>query len=152
MRSLRDGRSIHLLDIENLTASPAPTTAEVRQTMNEYRERVPIGPMDQFIAAVNPRSMVSAGIAIRGAQLLIRPGADGADSALTEAAVSGRIDLRFERVVIGSGDGYFADLAVWLAGAGLRVNVVSRPTSLNWRLYIAGSDITYLPSRLALAA
>ncbi|WP_326829128.1 hypothetical protein OIE13_31600 [Streptosporangium sp. NBC_01810] len=152
MRSLCDGRSIHLLDIENLTASSLPTTAEVGQTMNEYREHVPIGPMDQFIVAVNPRSMVNVGIAIRGVQLLIRSGADGADRALVEAAVSGRIDLRFERVVIGSGDGYFADLAAWLAAAGLHVTVVSRPASLNWRLYAAAGDITYLPPALALAA
>ncbi|MDA0632144.1 hypothetical protein OUY22_01855 [Nonomuraea sp. MCN248] len=149
MRSLRDGRAIHLLDIENLTASPLPTTAEVEQTMSEYGQRVPVGPLDQFVVGVNPRSLVEVGRGICGAQILTRSGPDGADSVLTEVAIGDRIDLRFERVFIGSGDGYFADLVVWLATAGVRVTIVTRHGLLSWRLYVATGDITYLDTALA---
>lgn len=81
---------------------------------------MPVGPVDQFVVGVNPRSLIEVGRGFRGAQILTRSGPDGADSVLTETAIGDRIDLRFERVVIGSGDGYFADLVAWLIAAGLR--------------------------------
>lgn len=144
LRSLRRGRAIHLLDIENLAGSPRPTTYDVRQTMGAYRHAVPIGPLDQFIVAVNHSALVPVGVAmglaLGGVQLLVRSGPDGADQALDEAARTDRVDLRFERVVIGSGDGYFADLAGWLAGRGLHVTVASRRDRLSWRLYTAVPD------------
>ncbi|MEZ7129649.1 hypothetical protein ACBR40_30315 [Nonomuraea sp. AD125B] len=149
MRTLRAGRAIHLLDIENLTASPSPTAAEIAHTMSDYLQRVPVGPLDQFVVGVNPRSLVEVGRVIHGAQILTRSGPDGADSVLAEMAVSDRVDLRFERVVIGSGDGYFADLAVWLAARDARVTVVTRTGLLSWRLYVAVRDITYLDAALA---
>ncbi|MGP3918200.1 hypothetical protein [Nonomuraea sp. 10N515B] len=140
---------MHVLDIENLTTSPLPTTVEVEQTMTEYRQRVQVGPLDQFVVGVNPRSLIEVGRGIRGAQILTRSGPDGADSVLTEMAVSDRIDLRFERVVIGSEDGYFAGLVAWLTAAGVHVTVVTRHGVLSWRLYVATSDITYLDTALA---
>ncbi|NRQ33340.1 hypothetical protein HII36_16005 [Nonomuraea sp. NN258] len=143
-RPLREGRTVHLLDIENLTASTSPTTPEVERVMAAYRRLVPVGPLDQFIAAVSHRALVPVGVALRGTRLLVRSGPDGADSILTETAVADRVDLRFERAVIGSGDGYFADLARWLAVAGAQVTVVTRTGSLSRRLYTATGHITYL--------
>jgi hypothetical protein len=139
-------RAVHLLDIENLTASPRPGALEVTATMELYRTAVPIGRMDQFIAAVNPRSLVSVGIALQGVQLLTLSGPDGADRALVETALEDHLDQRFSRVVIGSGDGYFAGLAVWLIGRGVHVTVVSRRGALNWRLYTSVPDTVILDS------
>ncbi|GAA3146930.1 hypothetical protein [Nonomuraea roseoviolacea] len=149
MRTLRAGRAIHLLDIENLAASPTPAATEIAHTMSDYLRRVPVGPLDQFVVGVNPRSLAEVGRVIHGAQILTRSGPDGADSVLTEMAVNDRIDLRFERVVIGSGDGYFADLATWLTAHDVQVTVVSRTGLLSWRLYVAVRDITYLDAVLA---
>jgi hypothetical protein len=132
------------LDIENLAGSARPATAEVDRVMGAYQRLVPIGPMDHVVVAVNHNALVAVGLAFHGVQLLVRSGPDGADSALSEAARADRIDLRFERVVIGSGDGYFADLALWLADHGVRVFVVARPRSLSWRLYAAANDFAYL--------
>ncbi|RCG32727.1 NYN domain-containing protein [Sphaerisporangium album] len=142
--SLRHGRAMHLLDIENLVGAPHPTTCEVEEVMTVYEMVVPIGEMDQYMVAVNPSALVAVGIAFPGVRLLTRPGPDGADQALGETAHDDRIDLRFERVVIGSGDGYFVDLARWLAEAGLHVTVVSRPGSLSRRLSAAVSDVVSL--------
>jgi hypothetical protein len=149
MRTLRAGRAIHLLDIENLVASPSPTATEIAHTMSDYLQRVPIGPLDQFVVGVNPRSLVEVGRVIHGAQILTRSGPDGAGSVLTEMALSDRIDRRFERVVIGSGDGYFADLVAWLTTHDVHVTVVSRTGLLSWRLYVAARDVTYLDAALA---
>ncbi|MEN3536104.1 hypothetical protein AAH991_13395 [Microbispora sp. ZYX-F-249] len=140
LRSLRRGRAVHLLDIENLTGTALPTTHDVHRVMNAYQRTVPVGPLDQFIVAVNHNALVSVGIALRGVQLLARSGRNGADQALDEAARTARVDLRFERAVIGSGDGYFADLALWLAGCGLHVTVVAQRACLSWRLYTAVPD------------
>jgi hypothetical protein len=143
-KSLRLGRTIHLLDIENLTRATRPTTTEVVDVMATYQRLVPIGPLDQFVVAVNHGAFVAVGIALRGAQLLARSGPDGADQALVEAARNDRVDLRFDRVVIGSGDGYFADLAAWLRAGGVQVTVVSRRECLSWRLYTAVPDLIFL--------
>lgn len=151
-RLLRQGRGVHLLDLENLTGSPRPTTAQVTAFMADYRKLVPIGPMDQFVVAVNPGALLSVGIALHGIQLLIRSGPDGADRALTESAYSDRLPERFERVVIGSGDGHFTDLAAWLAGRGTHVTVVSRRGALNWRLYVAAPEVIVFETSTAQAA
>jgi hypothetical protein len=149
MRTLRAGRTIHLLDIENLAASPSPTATEIAHTMSDYLRRVPVGPLDQFVVGVNPRSLVEVGRVIHGARILTRSGPDGADSVLAETAIGDRVDLRFERVVIGSGDGYFADLVTWLTAHDVHVTVVSRTRLLSWRLYVTTPDITYLDAALA---
>ncbi|WP_248961165.1 NYN domain-containing protein [Sphaerisporangium perillae] len=142
--SLRHGRAMHLIDIENLVGGSHPTTCEVEEVMTVYEAVVPVGEMDHYVVAVNPAALVAVGIAFPGARLLTRPGPDGADQALGETAYDDRIDLRFERVVIGSGDGYFVDLAHWLRESGLHVTVVSRPGSLSRRLSAAVSDVVCL--------
>ncbi|WP_283137553.1 NYN domain-containing protein [Rhizohabitans arisaemae] len=152
LQTLRKDRAIHLLDIENLTGSGRPTTADVREVMRAYTRLVAIGRLDQFVVAVNPRSLLAVGLALPGVQLLTRAGPDGADQALVEAAYTARIDLRFERIVIGSGDGYFAELAIWLTAAGRRVTVVSRTGSLSRRLAVAVADRVTLDPGLDLAA
>lgn len=142
--SLRHGRAMHLLDIENLVGSTRPTTCEVEEVMTVYETLVPIGAMDHYVVAVNHSALVAVGIAFHGVRLLARSGPDGADRALAETAYDDRIDLRFERVVIGSGDGYFVDLAHWLTESGLHVTVVSRPGSLSRRLSATVSDVICL--------
>ncbi|MGW0590362.1 NYN domain-containing protein [Streptosporangium sp. NPDC002607] len=151
-RRLRSGRAMHLLDIENLTGASRPTTSEVAEVMVLYRRIVPIGPMDQFVVAVNHGALVAVGIAFHGVQLLARSGPDGADQALAEAARGDRMDQRFDRVVIGSGDGYFADLACWLAECGVHVTVVSQRESLSRRLRAEVSAVITLEPPAAQVA
>ncbi|MEU0521521.1 hypothetical protein [Streptosporangium sp. NPDC006007] len=134
MRNLSQGRAVHLLDVENLVGAARPATGVVRTMMSRYRERVPTGGMDQYVAAVNHGAMVSVGLALAGIQLLVRSGPDGADHALIEVIRLDRLADRFERVVIGSGDGTFTEFAGRLAGVGVQVVVVSRPGALNHRL------------------
>ncbi|SDH28409.1 NYN domain-containing protein [Sinosporangium album] len=149
LRALRHGRAIHLLDIENLTGSGCPTTESVHEVMALYARHIAIGPMDHFIAAVSHHSLIAAGIALRGMRLLARSGRDGADRALVETARHDRIDLRFERVVIGSGDHYFTGLATWLRGRGIHVTVLSHPNRLSRQLRAAALDVVTFPPALS---
>ncbi|MDP9870029.1 MULTISPECIES: hypothetical protein [Streptosporangium] len=134
MRNLSEGRAVHLLDVENLVGNARPATRDVQAMMDRYRERVPIGGMDQYVVAVNHGAMLPVGLALAGIQLLVRSGPDGADAALGEVIRLDHLADRFERVVIGSGDGVFAESADWLSGRGVLVVVVSRPGALNRRL------------------
>ncbi|MCG5213734.1 PIN domain-containing protein [Streptosporangium soli] len=131
MRNLSFGRTVHLLDVENLVGSARPGTREVATMMTHYRRRVPAGVMDQYVVAVNHGALLTVGMALTGVQLLARSGRDGADNALREVIMLDHLDARFERVVIGSGDGIFTELAAWLAGLGMLVVVVSRPGALS---------------------
>jgi hypothetical protein len=77
----------------------------------------------------------------QSARRLVRSGNNGADEALLDVLREENIDARFTQVVIGSGDGIFADAAAWLSGQGLEVTVVSRPDSLSRRLELAASRV-----------
>ncbi|MBG0830366.1 NYN domain-containing protein [Planomonospora sp. ID67723] len=134
MRNISQGRSVHLLDVENLVGAPRPATSDVVTMMDHYRKRVPASGMDQYVAAVNHGALVTVGLALAGIQILVRSGRDGADEALCEVIRFDHLDDRFERVIIGSGDGIFTELADWLRRRGVQVVVVSRPDALSYRL------------------
>jgi uncharacterized LabA/DUF88 family protein len=75
-----------------------------------------------------------------------RPGPDGADEALIEAALTEADRGRYTNFVIGSGDHRFADLHDLLSERGYPVTVVSRPHALSRRLRSrAGDRVLYLP-------
>jgi uncharacterized LabA/DUF88 family protein len=75
---------------------------------------------------------------------LIRSGPDGADLALIQAMMTERIPERFRRVVLGSGDGIFAEVCALLQAAGCAVAVVSRKESLSRALRFAVRDVRLL--------
>jgi len=74
----------------------------------------------------------------------IRSGPDGADLELLDVIDHENVAERFTHVVIGSGDGIFADAATSLAAASRWVTVVSRCESLSARLRLAACDVIYL--------
>jgi len=78
-------------------------------------------------------------------------GQDGADRALVTAARFLSAD-DFNRVVIGSGDHYFVELAEHCRQLGIAVVVVSRADALSRRLAAIAGDVVTLPADYALAA
>lgn len=125
------GRTLHLIDIENLAGGSVATTAEVVEAVARYRSALAVRAGDHVVIGSGRRLLIAAGLAWPGARLLLGRGVDGADLALLEAAH--RVDeiaAAYHRVVIGSGDGIFAELASALRRAGLVVGVVSRPDAL----------------------
>ena len=82
----------------------------------------------------------------RRARYVVRSGPDGADLALIDVIREERVNERFRHVVIGSGDGIFADVASLLGLAGVQVTAVSRPESLSSKLRLAARGHVLLPS------
>lgn len=137
-------RSLHLIDIENLTDSPSPSAAEVRQCWHHY-EVVPVGPHDQFVIACSHHAAPSVGWAWPRGRRLWRSGENGADLALLEVIAQERVEERFKSVVLASGDGIFTDAVARLGAQGVDVTVVSRPESLSRSLMLAASSHIFFP-------
>jgi len=149
---LRAGRQLILIDIENLTGTPSPTCEEVETAKADLR-KVVLGFDDaQHIVACSHHAAPTVAFAFRAARHLWRSGPDGADLALLDVLENERVDERFERVTICSGDGIFTMSAAWLAGAGVDVTVVSLPGHLSTRLRLAARHITLLPVVAAVSA
>jgi hypothetical protein len=133
-------RSLHLVDLENLLADPWARGPCVGHALDEYLARARFRRGDLVFVAGNPWLMVELGwsqidsarpvechrFAARGPQ--------GADNKLLEASPLAWVARRFDRLVVGSGDGVFADRLVAARASGLSVRIVSRPESLSGRL------------------
>ena len=107
------GRCLHLVDIENLLGNPRPAdTQQAVEVFETYLVAAVWHPGDLVVVASNPGLMKTLAFQlpdIPSSWRCIR-GADGADRLLLQA-VPNRLHTRFSRLVIGSGDGIFADLA-----------------------------------------
>lgn len=119
-------RTLHLVDLENLSGGPSRSSADHRRAWRAYVEATGIVEGDQVVVAASGRVMRHAvwflptGIATHAAN-----GADGADRVLLEVGDAAWIASRFDRLVIGSGDHAFADLADSVRALGIAVEVVA---------------------------
>jgi len=143
--SHRAGRQLILIDIENLTGTPSPTCDEVQTAKAGLRQVVPGFDDAQHVVACSHHAVPTVAFAFRGTRHLWRSGPDGADLALLDVLENERVDERFERVTICSGDGIFAASAAWLAGADVDVSVVSLQGHLATRLQLAARSVILLP-------
>jgi len=74
-------RTLHLLDVENLTGTAAPGAAQARDLRARYTVLVPIGDLDQIVIASSHLTLKKTGCWWPGARYLVRSGPDGADLA-----------------------------------------------------------------------
>ena len=146
------GRHLILVDIENLTTTASPTTLEVETVVATLRKVVPGFDDDQKIVACSHHAARTVAFAFPRARHLWQSGPDGADLALLDVLANERVDERFERVTICSGDGIFAAAAARLAGTGVDVTAVSLPGRLAGRLQLAARHVTLLPVAPVTAA
>jgi hypothetical protein len=151
-KSLRAGRQLILIDIENLTATPKPTADEVVSAVTTLRMLVPGFDASQRIVACGHRAAPTVAFAFPRARHLWRSGPDGADCALLAVLENEDVDKRFERVTICSGDGIFAPVAAWLGGVDVDVTVVSLRGHLAARLQLAARHVTLLAPAISIAA
>jgi hypothetical protein len=129
------GRTLHLVDLENLMRGPVHDISAIAYALREYRMAAAVSSTDHVVLAVNPALAVDAGRAWPGARLRIGGGPDGADEALLHD-VSDRqwVAERYDRVVIGSGDGIFAFAAAEFQSLGIAVGVVAPEHGVSHRL------------------
>jgi hypothetical protein len=146
------GRQLVLIDIENLTGTPSPTCEDVEMAKAALRLVVPGFNDAQHIVACSHHAAPTVAFAFQRARHLWRSGPNGADLALLGVLEKERVDERFERVSICSGDGIFAASAAWLAAADVDVTVISLPGHLAARLELAARHVTLLPSGTPVVA
>jgi hypothetical protein len=142
---LPSNRTIHLVDIENVCRNPRPRRVEVEAARRCYEDLISPKTGDHIVLACNHGACVEVGLGWRGARVVTRSGPNGADRALLDVIDQERLSSRFQHVVIGSGDGIFADAAAQLASDGLDVTVVSLKRALSRRLQLAACRVCYIP-------
>jgi uncharacterized LabA/DUF88 family protein len=74
----------------------------------------------------------------------VRSGENGADLELLAILAQESVETRFDRVVIGSGDGIFALAAARLQAAGVNVTVVVRRGALSRSLRLSVRDVRFI--------
>jgi hypothetical protein len=140
------GRTLHLVDVENLMGGPFAGGNAMRESSRRYREAANVGLRDHVVIGCNPALALEAACNWPGKLLVAGRGPDGADLALLEQARDARwVAQRFDRVVIGSGDGIFCDMAAALRSYGVAVGVVAVEGSLSHSLARTAHFIRVLP-------
>jgi hypothetical protein len=141
-------RSIHLIDADNLLGDPATTDRTlISRTFEAYRAAARVTGGDHVVVATgrNGLHVLEVELAWPGVRHRRRSGPDGADLELLDEVDWLLVARRFDRVVIGSGDGVFASAVQRCVAAGIAVEVLSRPEALSQHLArAAGGHIVLL--------
>ena len=149
-RPLLAARRLVLIDIENIAGQARLRAPNVAEAMARLASGIDLTTHDDLVIAADIGNAVEAFFeAPPCARRLMGTGPDGADLQLLEVLLTERIAGRYDTVVIASGDGIFADIAVDLRAQGLTVISASlmRSTSIRLRLavdntvYLDGSDV-----------
>ena len=143
-------RTLHLIDIENLTGLPSPSACRVREVRDHY-ERMYVQCGDLVVVACSRHAFGAVAWEWRDVRLILRSGKDGADLALLDVIAGERVAERFRHVVVGSGDAIFTDAVSRLGAAGVSVTVVSMQKSLSRTLQLASKQHSLLPCLDALS-
>lgn len=147
-------REAHLIDIENELGKGNPTAAEIALFRDFYlsMNNVP-GDAQIIIGASSDATLLEVAIGWPGVRRVFRPGKDGADKALLEVALDENLDLRFGKVVIGSGDHAFTEAVDALQFAGVTVEVFARDLNTHHSLFTHCRNVhTFSVAQFALAA
>lgn len=140
------GRTLHLVDLENLAGDPRVATDTALLVFGDYLDAAHWQPGDHVIVASNPgligRVMYDLPVP---ANVHSACGHDGADTQLLACAPPELVVKRYGRLVVGSGDGIFAARAATARDGGVAVEVVALPDSCSTRLH--EFDCRYLTPR-----
>jgi hypothetical protein len=138
---------LHLIDVENLLGTPWFTSHAVADLRRVYDTvSTASKPAHYVIGTSAGPNLLDAGLGWGQGKRVYAKGKDGAERAILAEATLATAS-RYDRVVIGSGDGIFADLAASLQSVGVAVRVVCRQRSLSKALRLAVHDARFLPER-----
>ncbi len=126
-RHVPPGRTLHLVDIENLMGGPRAGAHAFSDGVEGYNQAAMRRRGDLTVVGTGPYLATVAHQAFPGADVRQRPGRDGAEQAILDH-IRPFIDTAtlFHRIVVGSGDGAFVEAAETFASLGLHVEVVAR--------------------------
>lgn len=139
-------RHLVLIDIENLAGTGSPTSEDVEMVKAALMAVMPDFESAQRIVACSHHAAPTVAFAFPGARHLWRSGPNGADLALLDVLENERVEERFGRVTLCSGDGIFASSAARLAEAHVDVTVVALQDHLAARLELAARHVVRLRS------
>lgn len=118
---LRPGRTVHLLDLENLSGGPSD---DYRPAAEAWHQAVGINPGDLAVVGVDASGAFTAQDAFAEAGLVVGSGKGGAVRAIARRGERMLSTGRFDTLIIGSGNGRFAELAGVARDHGIFVAVV----------------------------
>ena len=125
---------------------PRAGQSEIQRAVSDYRATGLLVTTDHVVIGVNPALVPRAKAAWASAKVVSRGGANGADIALIEAVRDVQfIASRYDRIIVGSGDGAFEAVARAYKACGLAVGVVCRRRSLSYCLSGSASFVRLLP-------
>jgi len=143
-RHLPVGRTLHLVDLENLAGGSAASRVEIDIALDGYEHAVRFGAGDHRVVACGKGLVFPAKDRWPGADVRYARGLDGADRLLLRAADPDDVAARFDRVVIGSGDHIFGELAIELDRRSVGVCVASRRSALSRRLHQVAPVVCFI--------
>lgn len=140
------GRTLHLIDAENMMGGPKHEMALLSRTLSCYRAVARFADSDHGVIGVNPRLHLMAKLCWPSVKVESLPGPDGADIVLIQHVANHEWQAdRYDRLVIGSGDGIFVDVVRVYRRLGMEVEVVARRSSLSHALAVAATRVRYFP-------
>lgn len=149
---LSRGRRLVLVDIENIAGGACKTDSIVRSARDALAATGLIGLTDHVVIGTSHIGLVPVGANWEKARYVVRSGRDGADLALLDVMAED-LPIRFESVVLASGDKIFAPAVADLAAAGVPTIVIGRRGHISHALHKVASKVIYLAdSTDALAA
>jgi len=146
-------RSLVLCDVENLSEVPPPlgTQTDYEDALWMLADLVQVQPTDHVVVAShpNPRGAFAARAVFPGCLLKVGHGPDGADNMLlSQLQDPDWIAGRYERVVIGSGDGAFTPAVAALEDRGISTVVVSHKDRCSRQLSATTRRVLHCPARV----
>ncbi|GAA1740428.1 hypothetical protein GCM10009809_39950 [Isoptericola hypogeus] len=148
---LARGRTLHLVDVENICGTGRLTADRVRNARELVAPHPQAPGSHLWVVAASSSDAALALAGWENARRVAQHGKDGADRALLEA-LDEQVAARYSHVVVYSGDGIFADPLARLSAHGVGTTVVARPEQLSARLRLAARRIVLLPSLVEASA
>ena len=145
----RPARTLVLVDIENLVGRSHVAPAETRYLARLARNIVLPQPSHTIVASsrFNAPNVV---FDWPNARFVLGRGPKAADLALISIIENEQLASRYDRVIIGSGDGIFAESVAQLAAQGVRVTALVGRGRLSTKLRLACTDLIVLAPAQAL--
>ena len=142
IKKIHEGESLIMVDIENQVGASELTAENVVEVKTALDLLEGAGVM--HVVACSHHNAKAVMFNWPKARIILKSGKDGADLALIEVATDERVGKRFDRVVIASGDGIFAEVAKDLSNDGVQVCIVCGRGALSKNLELQCPNVRYL--------
>lgn len=139
-RALR-GRRLVAVDIENIWGGAVMRAEHVTAARRCLLATAGCRDSDQVVVGTSHVGILACGVGWPGARLVVHSGQNGADLALLEVLLGENVPMRFDEVVLASGDGIFSDVVAMLGASGVDVAVISRSDACSRRLRMAAQTV-----------